>query len=71
MGWFDRLFNKHKFVRRGIVVWATVLITWVVVQVFTDLSAINGAVVSALSIVVGLLSSALIHYKWSRDRDDK
>lgn len=67
----DRLFNKHKFVRRGIVVWACWLITVIVLKTWEDLSLVTAAVVSALSIVVGILATAVTFYKWSRDKDDK
>lgn len=67
--WVDRLFNKHKFVRRLLVFWAAALITWVIVTVFTQLELINGHVVTALSIVVGLLATAIGFYKFQRAQD--
>jgi membrane associated rhomboid family serine protease len=67
--WVDRLFNEHQLVRRLLVVWAIFLITWVVVQVFSDLGAINAAVASALATVSGILSMVIVHYQWSRGRD--
>ena len=69
--WFDRLFNQHHFVRRLLAVWAICLITWVVVQVFVDISQINSAVNTALGIIVGILTTVITHYQWSRNREDE
>lgn len=68
--WLDRLFNRHKLVRRGIVIWACWLITTIVLKTWEDVSLINASVISGLSVIVGILASALAHYKWSRDKDD-
>lgn len=67
----DALFNKHKFVRRFMVFWAMALITWVIVTVFTDLDALSGHVVTALSIVVGLLSTGIGFYNYQRKMDER
>lgn len=67
--WVDRLFNKHKFVRRVMVFWAMSLITWVIWVVFDGPNEITGHVVTALSIVVGLLATVLGFYKWQRAHD--
>lgn len=69
--WADRLFNKHKFVRRLLVFWAAALITWVIARVFTDLTLITTPVVSAMSIVVGLLTTAIGFYNYQRRLDDR
>ena len=67
--WIERLFNEHMLVRRLLVFWAASLITWVIITVFTNLDQINGHVVTALSIVVGLLATAIAFYKWQRAQD--
>ena len=67
--WVARLFNEHMFVRRFLVFWAASLITWVIITVFSDLDKINGHVVTALSIVVGLLATTIAFYKWQRAHD--
>lgn len=69
--WVDRLFNRHKFVRRLLVLWAASLITWVIFRVFTDLTLITTPVVSAMSIVVGLLATAIGFYNYQRRLDEK
>ena len=68
--WFDRLFNKHQLVRRLLVLWAITLITWVVVQVFSDLDKINTAVNTALGLITAILTTVIAHYQWSRSRDN-
>ena len=69
--WVDRLFNKHKLVRRLLVFWAASLITWVIVTVFTNLDLVTGNVVTALSIVVGLLTTAIGFYNYQRKLDER
>jgi len=68
--WFDHLFNQHKLVRRLLVIWAVLLITWVVVQVFSDLTLITAAVATALGMITAILSVVIGHYQWSRGQDD-
>ena len=63
------LFEKHKLVRRLSLLWAVVLITWVVVQVFTNISQITSAVTAALGIVVGLLTTVLGLYQHHRSKE--
>lgn len=69
MGFFDRLFNQYKFVRRLLMLWAVALITYVVVRVFDDIILISAATASALGIVVGLLASVISFYMWSRNEE--
>lgn len=69
--WIERLFNKHMFVRRALVFWAAALITWVIIRVFTDLELITGHVVTALSIVVGLLATTIGFYNYQRKLDNQ
>ena len=66
----DRLFNKHKLVRRLLVVWAICLITWVTVRVFSDLTLITSAVNAALGMITAILTTVIAHYQWSRGRDN-
>jgi len=69
MGWIDDLFEKHKIVRRLLVLWAVILITVVVIWVFDDLTLITAPVASALGIVTGILATVIGFYQWSRGRD--
>jgi len=69
MDWIDRLFNQYKLVRRLLMLWAVLLITYVVVRVFDDVILISAATASALGIVVGLLASVISFYMWSRNEE--
>jgi len=69
--WIDRLFNEHKLVRRGLVIWAVWIITWVVVTVFKQLSLITAPVATFGGVVIGMLATVLAFYQWSRDKDDE
>jgi len=64
------LFKVEKPFRKLIVVWATSLITWVVVQTFSDPYQITSATVAALSLVVGLLGTAVVFYKYNRHKEE-
>lgn len=68
--WIDHLFNKHMLVRRTLVFWAVVLITWVIYQVFIDVSKITAAVGVALGTVTAILSVVVTHYQYSRSKDN-
>lgn len=63
------LLEDHKGIRRGLVIWSAYLITWVVERVFSDISKINGDVVAALTAVIGMLSTSIAFYHWSRQKD--
>lgn len=71
--WIDRLFNKHKFVRRSMVLWAvwmnTLLILFYVEQKASGTN-FDGHDVAVITLFSGLLMTAITFYKWSRDRDD-
>lgn len=69
----DRLFNRHKFIRRATLAWAVWLITLVVLratepETFTQLNAAGATVVSA---VIGILTAVIGLYQWSRKHDDE
>jgi small neutral amino acid transporter SnatA (MarC family) len=70
--WIDRLFNKHKMVRRLIIFWVCWIITVTVLrvteaEVITKISAAGATVVTA---VIGLLATVIAFYQWSRNKDD-
>lgn len=69
--WIERLFNEHMLVRRVMVFWAMSLITWVILTVFTDLDKISGNVVTAMSLVVGLLATVIGFYNYQRRLDQQ
>ena len=70
-GWimtlFDELFNKHKFVRRFIVFWALLIITWAVHNTFPRLEGEH--LLNAFLAILGLLSVVIGFYQWLRNKD--
>lgn len=69
MGFINDLFIKHKFVRRTLVVWSVLLITWVVSVAFTNLDKLTAPVAAALGSVTAMLTVVIGFYQWSRGRD--
>jgi predicted metal-binding membrane protein len=67
----DALFEKHKFVRRTLVFWSVSLITWVTLQMFTDIALINEASATAYTVLVGALGVVLGFYQWMREKDNE
>lgn len=64
--------EKHKLIRRLVLVWAVALITWVVVRVFGMAPpVITGGTATALGTVIGILGTVIALYKWMRDREDR
>jgi Na+/H+-translocating membrane pyrophosphatase len=64
-----RLFEEYKIVRRLIVVWAVVTISWTTFMMFADITFITAAATSAYVANVGLLATVIAFYQWSRVRD--
>jgi len=62
--------ENHKLIRRFALIWACILITWVTVQVFIDISKITSAVVGALTVIVGILASVIGFYQYQRGKED-
>lgn len=65
------LFEKHKLMRRLMLVWACALITVVVLrvtrpEVLTDVSASVATVVTA---VIGILTTVIGFYQWTRHKE--
>lgn len=67
------LFEKYKFIRRAVVLWACWLITIVVLRVTEPdiIPLINSAVVAIVTGVIGILATAIGFYQWSRNKDDE
>lgn len=63
-------FKIEKPFRKLIVVWSTSLITWVVLQTFDKPYEITASTVSALTVVVGLLGTAIVFYKYNRHKEE-
>ena len=69
--WLDRLFNRHRFVRRFTLFWCIGLITWSVHYAFVNRPDIPGNTVTALGLITGLLATVIGFYQWHRGKDDR
>jgi hypothetical protein len=67
------LVEKHRLVRRLLLVWAAWLITVVVLRVTEPevLEHVNGPVATVVTGVLGILATVIAFYQWSRQRDSK
>jgi len=61
--------QERKALSLVFVLWACWLVSYVVIQVFTDISKINAAVVSALGTVFGLPALAVGVIKWRQNKN--
>lgn len=68
--WLDALVNRHKGIRRLLLLWAMALITWAVRYAFVYRPDIPAGAVAALGSVIGLLTVVVGFYQWSRAHDD-
>jgi len=57
--WVERLFKKHKFVRRSVIFWSMGIITYIVVE-RPDMT--TGSFVA----VVGLFATSIGLYQWDK-----
>lgn len=73
MNWLEKLFERHKFVRRATLAWACWLITITVLRVTEPetLPLLTNAVAVAVTAVIGILATVVGFYIWSRDNEDK
>ena len=62
--------EKHKLVRRLTLLWATSLITYVVYNVVDDLSTMTSAGASVVVAIIGILTTVIGFYQYSRGKDD-
>lgn len=67
----SNFFYKHKLVSMFFVLWSMLLVSWVVYQVFFDVTKINAAINSALGIVFGLPTAAIGLWQWRNGKDAK
>jgi succinate-acetate transporter protein len=63
----DSLFNEHQLIRRTIVIWSLLIITWCVYIIIPKLE--QGHSVTALGMVIGVFSSVTAFYIYLRDKD--
>ena len=68
--WVESLFEEHKLVRRSTVLWAVLLITFVVVVSFSQIELITTPVAVAIGSVVGILSVVINMYLKLRAMED-
>jgi len=66
----EKLVEQHKLVRRGLVVWIVVEITWVVDRVFTSPHEITAPEATAFGVLTGLLTLVLGFYQRTRSKED-
>ena len=57
--WIDRLFTKHKLVRRSVIFWSMGIITYIVVE-RPDMT--TGSFVA----IVGVFATAIGLYQWDK-----
>lgn len=73
LAYLDRLFNRNRFFRRALLAWACWLITVVVLRV-TEVEAldkINGAVATVVTAIIGILTTVIAFYQWSRRHEGR
>lgn len=66
----ERLFNKHKLVRRSLIAWAAWLITYATLQLPWASGAISSGAAASYATVVGILSVVIGFYFKSRHDED-
>jgi len=64
-----KLFEEYKIVRRIIVFWAVITITWTTYALFSNPTGITDAAADAYLANIGLLATVIAFYQWSRGRD--
>lgn len=69
--WLDYQINQNRLVRRILLLWACIVISWVIYKVFTNPPDISGGTVAALTTVVGILTVVIGFYQWSRAKEDE
>lgn len=62
--------DRHKVVRRFIILWVIGIITWSVYISFTNPPDIPSGTATVLISIIGLLSVAISFYQWQRHKDD-
>ena len=67
----DRLFERHKFVRRFAMFWAIWLITVVILRVTEPeiITGIGAAGATIVTGVIGILATVIGFYQWYRQQD--
>jgi len=63
----DSLFNEHKLIRRTIVIWSLLIISWATYQIIPKLE--QGHSVTALGMIIGVFSGVTAFYIYLRDKD--
>jgi len=65
------LFERHKMVRRLIVVWICYEIHWTLNLVVPKIETVDGSAVALVSAIIGLLATGIGFYKWTRHSENK
>jgi len=66
LNWTERMFKEHKAMRRTVLIWAMVIVTFVTYQVFWQLKLEGAALATAYATAVGLVATAIGLYMWHR-----
>lgn len=67
----EALFNKHKLVRRLLLLWAVSLITFVLVAYTENMGKIQAADATVIIGVIGILTTVLTLYQVQRHKEDR
>lgn len=69
---FDALANKHRLFRRVVLLWAVLLVSYVVVQTMQPEILLHLPPPAATVIVafVGILATVIAFYQWHRNAND-
>lgn len=64
------LFERYKFARRALLVWACWLVTVVVFKTFENFALIDAPKVTAIATMIAVLTTVIGFYQWDRSKDD-
>ena len=67
--WTDRLFNKHKFVRRYLILWASIMDSMLIAWMMFNPELVTGPVSNVIIAVNGLISVTGVMYFKAREKD--
>lgn len=69
MDWLKELVERHRLVRRVVLVWVLLLKTWAIGVGLAHLTELNGNAVTFLLAVVAMLDGVVLYYFKQRQDD--